>query len=316
MKKTGAVLVAAGMSSRMKGFKPMLPYGDSTIALHVVSVLEELGIAPIVVVTGHRADELKEHLSCTCVRFVKNERYKTSQMFESVKLGIESIERKCDRLMVMPLDIPAIAPETFRRMLAVDAEIVRNVHEGRHGHPIIMTVEAAKQVCQYTGPDGLRGAVEHSGIPVTRLQVEDPAVCWKIDTQQDYQKLLRWNYRQGNGYPVRPHVQVRLVTQEKFFGPGVAQLFQLIEQTGSLQEACGQMGLSYSKGSKMIKNAEDQLGIQLIQRWAGGSGGGGSVLTDEGKLLLQCYHNFVSEIRDHTEKLYEEYFIKGFWEKL
>ena len=36
MKKTGAVLVAAGLSSRMGDFKPMLPFGDSTIALHIV----------------------------------------------------------------------------------------------------------------------------------------------------------------------------------------------------------------------------------------------------------------------------------------
>ena len=38
MKQTGAVLVAAGMSTRMKEFKPMLPFGGSTIALHIISI--------------------------------------------------------------------------------------------------------------------------------------------------------------------------------------------------------------------------------------------------------------------------------------
>ena len=44
MKKTGAVLVAAGLSSRMGDFKPMLPFGDSTIALHIVMMLKRLDI--------------------------------------------------------------------------------------------------------------------------------------------------------------------------------------------------------------------------------------------------------------------------------
>ena len=44
MKKTGAVLAAAGMCSRMGEFKPMLPFEDSTMALHMVTMLKQLGI--------------------------------------------------------------------------------------------------------------------------------------------------------------------------------------------------------------------------------------------------------------------------------
>ena len=54
MKKTGAVLAAAGMCSRMGEFKPMLPFEDSTMALHMVTMLKQLGIDPVVVVTGYR----------------------------------------------------------------------------------------------------------------------------------------------------------------------------------------------------------------------------------------------------------------------
>ena len=65
MKKTGAVLVAAGLSSRMGEFKPMLPFGDSTIALHMVTMLKRLGVSPLVVVTGYRAGELDNVRFCT-----------------------------------------------------------------------------------------------------------------------------------------------------------------------------------------------------------------------------------------------------------
>lgn len=62
MRKTGAVLVAAGLSSRMGAFKPMLPFGDSTIALNVVTMLRQLKVDPVVVVTGHQAESLERHL--------------------------------------------------------------------------------------------------------------------------------------------------------------------------------------------------------------------------------------------------------------
>ena len=42
-------------------------------------------------------------------------------------------------------------------------------------------------------------------------------------------------------------VQVRLGKEDLFFGPGKARLMEYIEETGSMQEACTKMELSYSK---------------------------------------------------------------------
>ena len=88
MKKTGAVLAAAGLSSRMKAFKPMLPFGGTTISRHLAALIKSLGVNPVVVVTGYRGEELENHLSAEGVRFVRNERFRETEMFESVKLGI------------------------------------------------------------------------------------------------------------------------------------------------------------------------------------------------------------------------------------
>ena len=52
-----------------------------------------------------------------------------------------------------------------------------------------------------------------------------------------------------------PHIKVELRAEDKFFGPGVCELLELIEQTGSLQSACTEMGLSYSKGSRMLRGS-------------------------------------------------------------
>ena len=312
MKATGAVLVAAGLSSRMEAFKPMLPFGRSTISIHIVTMLKDMGIAPIVVVTGYRGDELQQHLSFTGVRFIKNERFRETQMFDSVRLGIGAVCKDCERLMILPVDLPAIMPDTIRQQMMIDAPIIRTTCHGEPGHPVMLWSQVAEMLCGYQGDGGLRGAIEHSGIAITNLEVEDEGIYRDMDTREQYQELLDWNYQRGQGYPVRPQVQVRLLASEVFYDPGVQKLLSFIGQTGSLQQACLHMDISYSKGRKMIKQLEQQLGFPGVQRWAGGSGGGGSVLTENGEKLLDSYEKMVAEIQDFTDQAYQKYMGKEF----
>lgn len=192
MKRTGAVLVAAGMSSRMGAFKPMLPFGETTISRHIISIFKELGLDPVVVVTGYRAAELKDHLADTGVIFADNEQFDRTQMFDSIKIGIKAIQDACERLILMPVDTPAIEPDTFRRVLQTDAPVVRTTYRGKPGHPIMMDSSVAGGLCAYTGEGGMKGAMESSGIPITNVEVADCTVYWDVDTKQEYEELVEW----------------------------------------------------------------------------------------------------------------------------
>lgn len=311
MKKTGAVLVAAGLSSRMGDFKPMLPFGDSTIALHVVNLLRQLGVEPVVVVTGYRAEELERHLFFTGVRFVRNERFENTGMFDSVKLGLRALAGECERVLMMPVDLPAILPETFRQVLRIDGEVVRTMYHGKGGHPVVIRSELADRICAYEGGQGLRGALRELGVGITNLEVEDEGIRRDVDTPEEYQRLLEWDYQRGNGYPVRPLTEVCLQGGEVFFGADTARLLSLIDESGSIQEACSRMGISYSKGGRMIRTVERQMGFAVVERRAGGVGGGGSVLTGEGRQLLKQYEGMQEEVQECTQRIFRKYFEKG-----
>ncbi|MEG0292164.1 MAG: NTP transferase domain-containing protein [Anaerovoracaceae bacterium] len=311
MKKTGAVLVAAGLSSRMKAFKPALPFGDSTVANHTINKLKKLNVDPITVVTGHKAEELKKHIFFDNVRYVKNERYSETQMFDSVILGVEDIKDKCDRIMIMPMDLPAILEDTLKKVLSVDAALVRTTFNGNPGHPIMISSDFAATLKDYKGEGGLRGAMEGYSLPITNLDVDDAAVCFDIDTPEEYNKLIEWNYERGEGYPIGIEVEVKLKARETFFDLSAYKLIEAVDTLGSLQQACMEVGLSYSKGSKMIKSIEHQLGFSVVERWTGGSGGGGAVLTEEGLRLKENYQKFLEELQSEADKVYKKYFRKG-----
>ena len=94
----------------------------------------------------------------------------------------------------------------------------------------------------------------------------------------------------------------------KFFGEGPCRLLRSVEKTGSLRAAAMEMKMAYSKATKILKQAEMNLGFPLTTRIAGGKDGGGSVLTPEGRRLLQRYEAYRDACRQANGKLYLEFF--------
>ncbi|MBF6598982.1 MAG: LysR family transcriptional regulator [Dehalococcoidia bacterium] len=70
------------------------------------------------------------------------------------------------------------------------------------------------------------------------------------------------------------------------------RLLLLIEQTGSLAEAAEAMQLSYRRAWGKVREIEHNLGLQLVESAAGGAGGGGSRLTEDGRRLVALYQRF------------------------
>ena len=104
------------------------------------------------------------------------------------------------------------------------------------------------------------------------------------------------------------NARIKIVYNDSTFGPGIARIMELVEETGSLSKAYRIMELSPSKGWKIIKNAEKELGFPLFISVIGGKGGGKSELSKEGEDLLSRYQSFVSELNMEAEKLYKKYF--------
>ena len=74
-----------------------------------------------------------------------------------------------------------------------------------------------------------------------------------------------------------------------FFGPGVSELLDNIDKCGSVAAASLNMGLSYSKAWKMIRDSEKGFGFALVERSTGGKGGGKAFLTDRGRKINQMF---------------------------
>ncbi len=75
----------------------------------------------------------------------------------------------------------------------------------------------------------------------------------------------------------------------RFFGPGPVELLQLIEETGSINQAAKKMGMSYKKAWEIVNRLNEIVGSPLVITATGGEKGGGSSLSDEAKQLIEWY---------------------------
>lgn len=107
----GAVVTVAEISSQMGEFKPMLPIGKETMIQRVVRTLRKADVEDVVVITGYRHEVIEENLNDAGVMFLKNERFIQGDWIDSVKMGMEWLDDKCDKILAIPGDIPMVMGE-------------------------------------------------------------------------------------------------------------------------------------------------------------------------------------------------------------
>ena len=303
-----AVIAAAGISSRMHDFKPLLCLGDSTIIHRTIDNFKQCGASKIVVVTGYQSTILQRHLKSSGVMFVKNERYAQTDMLASIQLGLTALLPETDEVFITPTDIPLVSVKTLSSMLDSAGEVVCPSYLGRKGHPILMRSKAVQQTLDWKGPYGLKGLLNSGGLQVTVIPADDEGILMDADTPEDYSAMLRYQSRlQGHGN-LRMDLRLSIGMDQLFLNAENVKLLDMINQTGSLQNACACMHISYSKGWKAINTMEQQLGFPVTQRCAGGPDGGGSKLTSRGEELLACYRNFHKKVFAKARAVFDECF--------
>jgi CTP:molybdopterin cytidylyltransferase MocA len=187
-----AILLAAGRSRRMGAFKPLLPFGNRLVVEACIGNLLEGGVEEIVVVTGHRADEIRERLAHLPVSFAVNAEAE-SEMSVSIARGVEQIPNHVEAVFIALVDQPAIPPEVIRLLIAerrrTGAHLVQPEHKGRGGHPVLIDLNFREELLNLDSQRGLRALFEIHRETALRVPVASPYVVRDMDTWDDYRAL-------------------------------------------------------------------------------------------------------------------------------
>ena len=316
-KRFGAVIAAAGMSGRMNAFMKLSKTGDMTMAERVVMNFRQAGIDDIVVVTGFRAEEVEKSLKGSGVVFLRNTDYEKTEMIDSAVIGLNYLKDRCNSIFFCPVGAPFFSPDTVKKEMKEikNADVIVPYCDNRRGHPLLLSHKAVEYVFSYNGGQGMKGAYESLAASgkglVMQILVDDIGAVMRADTEEDYNRLIEYH----NDMLLRPEIKVNLSNHKAFFDHDTMLLLRQVDLLQSVREACKKCGISYSKGRNMIALCEKELGYPVIDSYQGGKDGGISILTFQGKELIERFETFERVMSEEGRKRYNEIFMNGKWLK-
>ncbi|WP_272700777.1 DVU_1551 family NTP transferase [Desulfovibrio sp. Fe33] len=197
-----AIIPAAGLSSRMGRFKPLLPLANGTVLSRCVTLFRKCGVERIVTVTGKRADEVAACAAEAGAEAVFNPSYERG-MYSSVLTGVRALGTDVSAFFMLPADIPLVRPETVKRLIddfeRLRPSVLYPRFAGERGHPPLISADIIPAILAHDGSGGLRAVLDGVEADARHVDVPDFGVVHDLDRPEDYALALGVA---GIGYPL------------------------------------------------------------------------------------------------------------------
>ena len=236
--KFAAVILAAGYSSRMGDFKPLLPVGKMTAVERLIKEAEKVACGKVIVVTGFERDSLLEVIESAGGMEVYNRDFDEG-MFTSIKTGVRSVCEKYPEVsgvFLMPVDCPLVSTGVLRKMAdqarsaeTSDDAFLVPVFEGKKGHPLYIPRRYFDEICSYDGSGGLKAVTDKYWDKMIRIPVDEEGCVMDMDTPESYRKITDFlgkscrrepllKLAEGRRFFLIRHGQTRQHSEKMFIG--------------------------------------------------------------------------------------------------
>jgi molybdenum cofactor cytidylyltransferase len=186
-----AVILAAGESRRMGEPKQLLPFAGKTMLECVIDAFTTQMVDQILVVLGHRADEIARHLGVA--GRVDNSNYKAG-MFTSVQAGLHALPAETKLVMLGLCDQPRLQRATVEKLVTeFTGKILIPAFKGRQGHPLLFSARYVPEILAMGETLTLKHFLANHPDEIARSPVADEGVLVDIDDRASYERELRRN---------------------------------------------------------------------------------------------------------------------------
>lgn len=284
-------------------YLPMLHIGGTTAIKRELNALRKGGVAAIAVIAGNQRELLRRHLSHKGVIMVP-EGVRMKGAAEAVNWAVDSLMESCDRVMLLPGNLPLIESGAVSALIERaegTSETVRLRCGDELGWPIVIERDLK---C----PEGAEVEDWLTGLNAAPLQTDFGGAVLRLESNDQVGQLEQIASEQLSENELRCGVRVTVIRNDVFFGPGMYQLLKAVDRLGSINAACTETGISYSKAWKGINHIEEELGFPVLERKNGGRRGGKSELTAEGREFLSRYGALMADIKSMTQNFFDVYF--------
>lgn len=196
-KSVCGLILAAGLSSRMGDFKPLMPFKGRTLIECTADSMLAAGVKQIVIVLGYRGDDIEAVLRPRYgkeIIYTRNPCYATTDMLTSIKYGLE-VMPPCEAFFLLPGDMPVVKRSTFFKLLKARPpgrpSVLFPTLDGYRKHPPLIDYAFRDTILEFKGEGGLRQIWKQHEDSVIHVPVDDEGVWVDLDTREDYEVCVR-----------------------------------------------------------------------------------------------------------------------------
>jgi molybdenum cofactor cytidylyltransferase len=191
--RIAAIILAAGYSSRMGDFKPLLPLNGRPVIANSIESFRKAGITDIRVVVGYRAHDLIPVIEGLGLTPILNEKF-DSGMFSSVQAGLSASAHDIEGFFLLPADTPLVKSDTIEilieKYLECKCSVINPTFLGRKGHPPFISKKCFRAILDQDISGNLRSVLQQFKQDACNVPCIDQGILLDMDTPVDYQKLI------------------------------------------------------------------------------------------------------------------------------
>ena len=184
-----AILTAAGLSSRMKEYKPLLKWQQTTLIEYQIMSLFDGGVDEVLVVVGYNHELIKPYIENTKATVVFNNRFDNGRATSIIE-GLKFVSSDANSIMILGVDQPRnsfIVNSLVNQHDSSNCLITYPSFKGKGGHPIIFSSTLKKELALISDrSSGLRLITEKYKDKINKVEMQEPLVRLDLNTADEY----------------------------------------------------------------------------------------------------------------------------------
>jgi molybdenum cofactor cytidylyltransferase len=197
MRKIGAVILAAGGSSRFGHPKQLLPFRGKTLVRTIIDAACEAGCSPVVVVIGSEAEKIHPELAHANVIEIRNSNWQRG-IGSSIRSGVQTLidhPPDVEAILLLVCDQPAVNTRFIKRLIATreatKKDIVSSSYANTVGVPALFDRSLFEELLSLSDEAGAKSIILQNPERVAQLPFPEGAI--DIDTPEDWEKLKTYH---------------------------------------------------------------------------------------------------------------------------
>jgi len=189
------ILLAAGLSVRMKSSKRLLDFGGMPLLSRLLQECRQSLVDAVVVVLGHEKERILEQIDFSSAQVVENPNYKAGQT-SSFQSALEAMNTGTEAFLNLPVDYPLVTRKEIDALIQAyrnrqdSSKIFIPTFEGQEGRPVLFEISLRQEVLALDPDEPVNGIIEKFRNCVARVPVTNPYIMKDMDTPEDYRECL------------------------------------------------------------------------------------------------------------------------------